>query len=97
MDPKASVLPTTPQRSTTRVFMKVFRTSSSAIIAEFQLSICAAAAYYSHSQISSSFAASDDHLCSLFESVAVSKLNSILTSFSVKSTSQLVNGLYDLL
>jgi len=42
------------------------------------------------------FAASDNHLCSLFESVAVSKLNSILTSFSVKATNQLVNGLYDL-
>jgi len=35
--------------------------------------------------------------CSLFESVAVSKLNSILTSFSVKSTSQLVNRVYNLL
>jgi len=43
------------------------------------------------------FLASDNHLCSLFERVAVSKLNSILTSFSVKSTNQLVNGMYNLL
>jgi len=45
------------------------------------------------------FAASDDHLCSLFESVAANtygNLNNMLTSISVKSTSQLINTMNDL-
>jgi len=50
------------------------------------------------SQISSSFCSfRSNHLCSLFESVAVNKLNNILTFFSVKSTSQLIYKMYDIL
>jgi len=146
MDPKASVLPTTPQRPTKSdvgllhqkkwllpcyilnvclyaymlqklaLWSRVIKPLSNSLLqeyyenishkfigcynslmsAQFQLSICAAAAYSWHSQILQAFVASDNHLCSLFETVAVNKLNSLLTSFSVKSTSQLVNKFYDL-
>jgi len=87
--------------TTTRVFMKIVRTSSSAIIAECQrnfnfLSVQQQLTIRT-AKFLQVFAASDNHLCSLLESVAVSKLSNILTSFSVKSTSQLVKGLYDLL
>jgi len=81
--------------------MKIFRTSSSAIIAQCQRNFNF---LYVQRQLTirttkflQAFAASDNHLCSLFEIVAVSKFKSIFTSFSVISTSQLVNGLYDLL
>jgi len=81
--------------TTTRVFMKIFCISSSAIIAECQhnfnfLSVQRQLTIRT-AKFLQAFAASDNYLCSLFESVAVSQLNRILTSFSVKSTSHLVN------
>jgi len=56
--------------------------------AHFQLSVCAAAAYYWHIKFLQAFAASDNHLCLLFESFVVSKLTSILASSQLN---QLVN------
>jgi len=88
--------------TTTRVFMKIYRTSSLAAIAECQrnfnyLSVQRQQLTIRTARFLQAFAASDTNLCSLFESVEVSKLNSILTSFSVKSTSELINLLYNLL
>jgi len=74
--------------TTTRVFMKIFRTSSSAVIAECQrnLNFLSVQRQFTirTAKFLQAFAASDNQLWSLFESVAVIKLNSILTSFSVK-------------
>jgi len=86
--------------TTTKVFIKMFRTNSSAVIVECQhnfifLFVQRQPTIHT-AKFLQAFAASDNHLCSLSVSVAVSKLNSILTSFSVKSTSKLVNDLYDL-
>jgi len=75
--------------TTTRGFMKIFCTSSSAVIAEFQrkfnfLSVQRQLTIRT-AKFCQAFVASDKNLCSLFENVAVSKLNNILSSFSVKS------------
>jgi len=78
--------------TTTRVFMKIFCTCSSVFITECQPNINFLSVQWQFTSCTAkflqAFAASDNHLCSLFENVAVSKLNCILTSF--KSTSQLV-------
>jgi len=87
--------------TTTRIFMKIFRTSSSAVIAECQRNFNFLSAQRLLTIRTAKFlqvcVASDNYLCSVFERVAVNKLNNILTSFSVKSISHLINKMYDLL
>ena len=79
--------------------MNVFRTGLSTVITMNTSAIptlSPAAAYYSHSQIPiQAFATSENPICLLFNIIATHQLNIILSSFSVTSTEQLINVMYD--
>ena len=83
----------------TRVFMKIFRTGSSTIITECQrnfnfLSIQRQLLIRT-AKFLQAFAASENHICLLFNSNVYHQLNTILSSASVTSTGQLINVMYN--
>jgi len=83
----------------TRVFMKIFRTGSSTVITDCQrnfnfLSIQRQLLIRT-AKFLQAFAASENHICLLFNSNATHQLNIILSSVSVTTTGQLINVMYD--
>ena len=79
--------------------MKVFRIGSSTDITECQrnfnfLSIQRQLTSRT-AEFLQAFAASENNICLLFDSIATHQLNNILSSFSVTSTGQLLNVMYD--
>ena len=84
----------------TRLFMKIFRTASPAIVTECQRSFCflpvTSQIVIRTAKFLQVFLATDNSLCQLFYCSAVNRSNDILREYNVRTAGQLASRVYDM-